>query len=320
MSQNTTSFHSAPIISPGNAGRRFDLLAFGDPNADYLFETERVPLADEKVLGRNLGMFPGGTVANVACAASLLGAKVASCGRVGNDPDGVTLLEDFKHFNVATDYVSRVSHRTASAMIVLNANGEKALVYSGMPGNPLEGDGLVAPLQASRVVYAMPYNLDSFRELSVLARENGTDVAIDIEGAVAPNFERLRSLLELSDIVFMNEGGFRASSRQQPSAEAIRPLLEWGPRIVVLTLGSAGAIAVTREAVAVQPAIPARLVDATGAGDCFNGAFLANALKGYPIDRCLAFGCAAASISISEKGARTALPTEAQVCDRLRQE
>lgn len=303
----------ASILSPGSMNCRYDLLAYGDPNVDYVFETVRVPLADEKVLGRNLGIFAGGTVANVACAASRLGARVVSYGRVGNDADGQLLLRDNEAFGVANDHLRIAAHRTAAAMIMVDASGEKALIYAPMPSEPLIEDRLGSALSESRIVYAMPYDIDEFHRVSALARGNGTDVAIDIEAAVAPTLERLDALLTCSDIVFMNEGGFRATCDRPITPENIRPLLEKGPRIVVVTMGARGAIAVGRDCVASQDAFAVKLVDATGAGDCFNGAFLAAALANRSIADCLTFACAAASVAVSAMGARSALPHVGEV-------
>lgn len=305
------------FLSPGSIKRRYDLLAYGDPNVDYVFDTVRVPLADEKVLGRNLGIFPGGTVANVACAASRLGARVVSYGRVGHDADGEMLLRDNEAFGVANDYLTLAPHRTAAAMIMIDASGEKALVYAPMPMEPLQKDRLQTALADSRLVYAMPYDIDEFSRISTLARQSGTDVVIDIEAAVAPNAERLNALLACSDIVFMNEGGFRATMDQPITPQTLRPLLEKGPRIIVVTMGAKGAIAVGHNAVASQDAFTTDVIDTTGAGDCFNGAFLAAALANRPIRDCLTFASAAASLAVSAIGARSAIPHLGEVFSKI---
>ncbi|MGO4569746.1 carbohydrate kinase family protein [Rhizobium sp. 2YAF20] len=62
---------------------------------------------------------------------------------------------------------------------------------------------------------------------------------------------------------------------------------------------------------------PVKMVDATGAGDCFNGALLAACFDGLSLRDSLVFGCAAASVAVSVIGARTALPNKAQVNARL---
>ncbi|EJK88381.1 carbohydrate kinase family protein [Rhizobium sp. AP16] len=296
-----------------NADRPFDMLAYGDPNIDYVFETARVPLADEKLLGRRLGTFAGGTAANVACAASRLGARVAGFGRVGRDADGQLLLTANEEAGISNTFLRVVEQPTAAATIIVDASGEKALVYAPMPGEPIDEVALSTALQQSRLLYAMPYDLAEFRQVTALARAAGVAIAIDIEAAVAPTRERLDALLECTDIVFMNEGGFRATSDADIAVETIRPLLDKGPQLVVVTMGAAGAIACSRTASAEHPAFPVKMVDATGAGDCFNGAFLAACFNGRTLEDSLAFACAAASIAVSAVGARTALPTTKDV-------
>lgn len=296
-------------ILSNNGGRRFDLLAFGDPNADYVFETKVIPGPDQKVLGRNLGLFAGGTVPNVACAASRLGGRVASFGRVGSDPAGAVLRDDFAAFGVTTDYVETAAYPSAAAMIMVDAAGEKALIYAPMPADPLDTVRFANAAAMSRVVYAMPYDLNEFRVIADIAHQQGADVAIDIEAAVAPDQQRLDALLSLSDIVFMNERGFRATQAGEISAVTIRPLLNLGPRVIVVTLAEKGALAVTRDEACRQTAYPARLVDATGAGDCFNGAFLAASFAGRELADSLAFAAAAASLAVEAVGARSGIPT-----------
>ena len=93
----------------------------------------------------------------------------------------------------------------------------------------------------------MPRDLDEHRRIAALARAAGAEVAIDIEAAVAPTCDHLEALLGSADIVFMNEGGFRATSDAPITAEALRPMLAFGPRVVAVTLGARGAVAVTGE-------------------------------------------------------------------------
>lgn len=293
--------------------RPFDLLAYGDPNVDHVFEAAVIPGPDQKVLGRNLGVFAGGTVANVACAASRLGAHVASYGRVGSDASGLVLRRDNDAFGVSNDYVTTAGHCSAAAMIMVDAFGEKALIYAPMPADPLDEARFAEAARRSRIAYAMPYDLEEFRRVAAIAHDNGADVAIDIEAAVAPDVKRLDALLSLSDIVFMNEGGFRATQTGDMTEATVRPLVERGPRIIVVTMAEKGALVVTRDRAWRQSAFPARLVDATGAGDCFNGAFLAATLAGRPIGESLAFACAAASLAVSAMGARTGIPDRSAV-------
>ncbi|WP_044560538.1 carbohydrate kinase family protein [Azospirillum sp. B4] len=305
------------MIAPGH--RRFGLLAYGDPNIDLVFAVDHAPAADEKVLGRHLGRHAGGTAANVACAAARLGLPTAAYGRIGRDDgDGEFLVADFHRFGVATPWVRPVDGPCATALILVRErDGEKALVYAPLPGWPLEPATLAPALEQSRVVYAMPYDLAEFEAVSRLARTAGTLVAIDVEAAVAPGPGRLAALLPLTDIVFFNEGGFRAATGLPPTPDHARALLNQGPGLVVVTLGARGAIAVRNGETVIQPAFPARMVDATGAGDCFNAAVLARLLNGDDLAEAMRFAAAAASLAITAVGARAAFPDRGAVASVL---
>ena len=295
-----------------NPEKPIDLLTYGDPNLDLVFAVQRAPQADEKRLGRRLGRFGGGTSSNVACAAARLGLAVASYGRVGDDADGRFLCDDFRRFGVSTDHLRTVPETPSSmAMIMIEPSGEKALVYAPMPGALIDPATLGPALTRSRVVCATPYDLDELAVLSGMARRAGTAVALDMEDAASPDHRRLDALLPHADLVFFNESVFRRASGMTPSLENMRSLLDRGPHTVAVTLGAAGARAVTRAEQAEQAAFPTAIVDTTGAGDCFTGAFLAASRDGSPLTAILRFACAAASLSVTAIGARSALPDRA---------
>jgi len=294
-----------------NVEKPIDLLTYGDPNLDQVFSVRAAPRADEKKLGRRLGNFGGGTSSNVACAAARLGLAVAAYGRVGDDSDGRFLAADFRRFGVSTNYL-RIEPGTPSscAMIMIEPGGEKALVYAPMPGELLDPPSLSAALARSRVVYATPYDLDELGRLRELASRGGAEVALDMEDAASADYRRLDSMLPLGDLLFFNERLFEAASGMAPSLENMARLLDRGPHTVIVTRGAAGARAVTRNEAADQAAYPAEVVDTTGAGDCFAGAFLAASREGAPLQHRLRFACAAASLAVSTIGARSALPDQ----------
>lgn len=297
--------------------RPIDLLTYGDPNLDLVFAVARAPQADQKRLGRRLGRFGGGTSSNVACAAARLGLAVAAWGRVGDDADGKFLIEEFEAFGVSTHYLRIVpDHACSTAMIMIEPSGEKALVYAPMPGSPLDPAPLAGALARSRTVYATPYDVTELAVLRRLARDAGTEVALDMEDAASPDYRRLEALLPHGDLLFFNEAVFKAASGMAPTLENMRQLLLRGPHTVVVTLGAAGARAVAANEAAEQAAFPAELVDATGAGDCFAGAFLAARLQDRSLAETLRAACAAASLSVTAVGARSALPDQDHL-DRL---
>jgi sugar/nucleoside kinase (ribokinase family) len=295
-------------------GRTTDVLCVGDPVADIVVRVPRAPAVGAKVVGAALGVWPGGTTANVACALGQLGRRAAVFGRTGGDPHGLLLRHSFRSFNVDMLHltVDQVA-LSANAITMVDENGEKSLVYIPMRPAAFDPERFARAAGRAALVYAMPYDLAEFERLSALARQAGALVAIDIEAAVAPDAGALRARLALADIVFFNEAGFRAGTGQAPSCANLGALLDAGPQVVVVSLGARGALALTRRGCAHQPAFATEVVDTTGAGDSFNAAFLAALLRRAGLADVLRYACAAASFTVAALGARTNLPDHHQV-------
>ena len=111
-------------------------------------------------------------------------------------------------------------------------------------------------------------------------------------------FEKLKQLLELSNIVIMNRDELRSLG--------VRPedILSTGTEIVVITLGEDGSIAYTPEGAVRADSFKTKVVDTTGAGDGFSAGFLYGYLNGFDLEKCLMIGNWVASKNISRVGAR----------------
>jgi ribokinase len=300
------------------AARRWDVLAIGDPCADVVVRTETLPPRGGKVLGRAAGIFPGGTEANVACAVARLGGTACAFGRVGSDAHGALLRTSFEEEGVATKYLaSEPGLASASATVLVDAAGEKTIVYAPMPPAPLDLARLDEALRASRIAYLMPYSLDELHAVHRAAREHGTRVAIDLEAALVPDRDAMNSRVALADVVFFNEAGFRSGTGQAPTAASLAEVLSAGPQAVVVTLGAGGAMALDANGFVHQEAFAADAVDTTGAGDTFNAAFLVAWLDGQRLAHALRHACAAASCAVAAVGARAGMPRRHQVAALL---
>lgn len=302
-----------------NAPRRWDLLAFGDPCADVVVAVDELPRAGEKVVGRAIDAFAGGTTANAACAFARLGGQAAVYGRIGDDAHAALLRGSLLDFGVDITHLhTEPGFASASVIALLPPSGDRAIVYLPMAPHALDVVELSTALQCTRVFYAMPYDLDQFAIAARIARASGAQVAIDLEAAVAPDRAAMLQRLALADIAFFNESGFRAGTGQAPTPDALAALLQdGGPHTVVVTRGADGAVAARRDGFARQPAFaPAQVVDTTGAGDTFNAAFLLAMLEDRPLAASLRFACAAAGHAVAAVGARSGMPHRAEV-DRL---
>ncbi|GAF80185.1 unnamed protein product [marine sediment metagenome] len=90
--------------------------------------------------------------------------------------------------------------------------------------------------------------------------------------------------------------------------KACRRLLECGPEIVALKLGEEGSCIYTREEKLKVPSFPVNEIDPTGAGDCFDAAFIAGLLKGWPIKRVAKFANAVGALAVAKRGPMEGAP------------
>lgn len=310
----TLTFGTMQALLSGTTTRRFGILCIGDPSVDYVFSVPVIPTTAEKIVATRARKYAGGTTANVACAASRLGQTTAAMGSVGSDADGEFLLSAFREDNVNIDYVLTIAGEVSSrALIMMEPSGEKALVYSPLQGAPASPDQMAKALSQSRVVYATPYDRVQFQQLSELAHAHGVLVAIDLEMQAAPTRSELRLWTGVADLVFLNEVTFRYAMGCEPSPDTVARLAEESTAVIVVTLGSGGAIATDGAELVQHDAFEVNVVDATGAGDGFAAAFLAAILDGACNKDALRFANAAAHFAVMAEGARAGHPSRERV-------
>ena len=106
------------------------------------------------------------------------------------------------------------------------------------------------------------------------------------------------SFLSLSDIIFPNEEGLISYSGKSDIKKGALKLLTMGPSIVVVTRGENGVDLFTKDIHYHMLALADSVLDTTGAGDTFNGAFLASLTQEYDLKTCLSLASATAAIQV----------------------
>ncbi len=124
--------------------------------------------------------------------------------------------------------------------------------------------------------------------------------------------ENIRSMLESSDIVFMNKVELESLTGKDYQSGS-RVLLDMGCGQVAVTLGSEGSYIADADGFCMVPIEPKKAVDTTGAGDSFAAGFLYGVLLGKSKEECGVIGNIVASKCIKSIGARTSLPTSEEL-------
>ena len=263
-----------------------DVVVVGSANVDVVLEVGRIPQPGETVLAHGRRSGPGGKGANQAAAASRSGAKVGFVGSLGADEVADRLRAELRAAGVDVTGVRTGDAPTGTAYVVVDERGENAIVVD-------PGANALLDLDAAQ--------RDAVRGAAVLLCQ--LEVPVPAVQAALEAAEGLRVLNA-------------APARTLPAE--LTALLAREPEVVV-TLGAAGALVGRRgEGATPVPGVPARaVVDTTGAGDTFCGAYAAARAAGADGLDAAAYGCAAASLSVERPGAATSAPSRADVLARL---
>jgi sugar/nucleoside kinase (ribokinase family) len=114
------------------------------------------------------------------------------------------------------------------------------------------------------------------------------------------------------DFTFPNEIEARAMTSERSTNKALNKLARW-VRTPVIKLGAAGSITIQNGKMVTAKSIRVRSIDATGAGDAFNGGFLHGYLAGWALKDCLLAGNVCGALATTAAGGSSAIPTQSKL-------
>jgi ribokinase len=292
----------------------------GSLNLDIVCRVAELPKPGETVMGRGVERLPGGKGANQAVAAARCGVPTHLIGAVGRDEAGDTMLAALDRAGVEASQVLRLAdHATGQAFIWVSEAGENSIVVAGGANLAMTPQMPAAVAAArSRVLLAQ---LETPVE-TIQALFGGAPAGAGCLRLLnaAPANPEARRLFPLVDILIVNEtelatfaGANFAPEDLDAVAGAARGLISRTDQIVVVTLGAAGAVAVRPGGRVVVGGRAARVVDTTGAGDCFCGVLAARLSEDVDLETALAWANAAAALSTERPGATPAMPSRAEI-------
>jgi ribokinase len=269
----------------------------GSVNMDIFGYVPRLPAPGETLRGTRLAYAPGGKGANQAVAAARAGAVVRFTSACGRDDFGDELAAALDADGVDLTGMRRVDDPTGVAIILVDDDGENQIAV--IPG---ANDAVEAPVADPAVgvwLVQAEVPLAAVKGTLAAARATGATALVNASpaGRIPP------AIVARYDIAIVNETELEALGDDHP------------PHIV-LTLGSRG-VRILPENIAL-PAIPARVVDTTGAGDALAGTAAAALAEGRTLEEAVGWGIAAASLSVERHGCQPAMPRRDEIETRLR--
>jgi len=270
---------------------RIPLLVLGDFAWDVLIRTNSELLPGGDTFGEVL-LAPGGSAANVAVWASRCGLKTSFIGKIGRDRFGQLAKENLEWEQVEAYLIETDMHRTASVAVWINQSGQRSMV-SGQGADfylfpselPLDKIESAQHLHLTAWSFFTDPPRAAATRAAKIAKEHGATISFDpgsyqlIKQRGVEKFLKYMTDLEI-DIIFPNlQEGQILSGKIEPD-EIVIKLNELFPQsIIALKLDSKGALVFCKDKIIPIPPQAESIIDATGAGDSFAGAYLAHYLK-----------------------------------------
>jgi len=291
------------------------IVVVGSINTDLTIQVPHFAVAHETVLGDgNFVTTQGGKGANQACAAAAGGLAVHMVGKVGQDAFGEAAIAELKSACVDCTHVAQVTDAsTGIATIFVDPEGNNSITVASGANAQMSAADVVAATDliasASLMMLQLEIPLAAIVAAIEIANQHNTLVMLDPAPATQPlpNLEGVDFLtpneIEAEAIVSID-----VNSKQGPE-RIVQALRSRGATNIALTLGKQGCYIADKQQIVLIPAREVQAVDSTGAGDAFNG-FLATALaRGQSLFEAAQRASIAATMSVTQSGARGGLPS-----------
>jgi len=295
-----------------------DIVAIGEPMLEFNAE-EAGALSDV----RHFVAGWGGDTSNFAIAASRAGGRVGYLTRLGDDEFGESFLKLWQREGIDVTRIVKDPDAFTAAYFISRKGKQHYFTYfrrdsaaSRMTPGFLPQDYIAGAklLHVSGISQAISVSASETVSAAIaIARSAGRLVSYD------PNFrpklwalDRARAVIHdtcrQADLIFPSLDDARQLTGMAAPEEIARFYLGLGPKVVVVKLGAEGALLATADGLHRVPPYKVDSIDMSGAGDTFDGAFVAAYLAGRPVDACLRFANAAAAITTTGLGCVAPVP------------
>jgi len=289
------------------------ILCIGDLALDVISQLKE-PINYGNDTASRISSHPGGQAANVSTGITRTHSKAQLVARVGNDPVGFALISDLDKYGVEHMNLMHSGRPTGVVVILVDSNGERTMFPDNGANADLEVSDL-PPLADVDGVYVSGYALLDFRSreavLSMIAKIKAAGKPIYFDptttGAMKiVSRDEVLSWVKLMDGILLNseEALYLGDAKDVETAE--KNLTAYTP-LVVIKLGSRGAMAVYKDTIAKVSAVTTNVVDTTGAGDSFAAGFIPKWLETNDLEAALSAGTALAAKCVATVGARPPL-------------
>ncbi len=283
-----------------------------------------VPKAQTQVTTEWIRIMPGGGAANTPSALARMGLTVGSFSKVGEDFNGQFIRSELEKLGVNTSGICRSPREaTPFTFVGIHPDGDRTFIHT--PGCNitfnLDDLNIDQVLSADYLLYhdlwVLP-GMDGKPAATLLeeAKRRGVVTFLDEGFGYGPKREPLETMLPYCDFVTPSYDDLQAIYPGASAGDLASRLLDRGARTAVIKMGASGCLVAQGTDRIRVPALPAKIVDTTGAGDCWDAGFIAALASGEDLLTAARIGNACAAFCIEAVGGSTGVPAYASVRER----
>ena len=292
--------------------KKFDLIGFDNPFLDLVIEIDKLPQSNTNCPMHSRCFQGGGNVATALVAASRLGLKTALLGCVGGDLFGRMSIADLEYNNVNTSKMKVAEGKNSNFSICVSEReikGKEFIVGHGNFDNITVDELDEEFIKSAKMLHTGLITPAVIKACDII-HQNGGKVSVD-----APYYRpHVYDNYRLFDIFIGSEMYYDAmcdalNYDKQEYEKNMQTLIDAGCEIVIFTFGGDGCKGLSSEGYFELPSIPVDVVDTTGAGDVFHGAFDYFYLQGFSAKECAEKSTGVSAIKCTRPGGRAGIPT-----------
>jgi len=292
---------------------------FGSLNLDIALRLPAKAAWGQTLLVAESAQAVGGKGLNQAVASARFGSTTRMAGAVGDDASGEMLTAALAAEGVDITHVERLAGQgSGRATILIEPGGDNMIAVEAAANQAAKATHTMGALDPETRVLLAQLECDIDQIAALFASEAAASMRKILNAA--PAIPAGSKLFGLADLLIFNQTEFADYLQLDCEPEALddllvaRRLLTRDDQTVIVTLGAIGSAAVWADRVLFAPAIRAEtVVDTSGAGDCFCGVIAACVDQGIDAEEALRLANAAASISVTRRGAAPSMPLRTQV-------
>ena len=285
----------------------FDVVGVGINVIDYLFRIPHFPEPNTKMDALGATIQGGGLTATAMVACARLGLRTRYIGKFGDNEIGRMARQELlaEGLDLAGSVVAEGVPNRFCVVLVEEGSGHRTIVRQRDPRIWLTPVELTREtVCAGRSLHLDGHEGDAALQAARWAKQAGVLVSMDAE---EPTQHR-EELFPLTDVLIVSQRFARGLTGKTAPADILQALATFGPACVGLTLGEAGSALLYRGRLVDAPGFPVEVVDTTGAGDVFHGAFLYGLLQGWDARDILVFANAVSALKCTRLGGRSGIP------------